>query len=90
MKDLAERLRSLAEAIKACEWELPITASEDCVAAANILDGAEADAGRYRWLVEVEPALISAIAWRVDAACKFGLEEVDKAVDAARAAGGNR
>jgi hypothetical protein len=44
MKDLAERLRTLAEAIKACEWELPITASEDCLDAAKILDGAESTA----------------------------------------------
>lgn len=38
MKDLAERLRTLSEAINGCEWELPITAADDCLNAAALID----------------------------------------------------
>lgn len=69
MKDLAERLRTLAEAIKACEWELPITASEDCLAAAKVLDGPEAaDGGDFAWRLKTLTVLtkIASEAGRLD------------------------
>lgn len=69
MKDLAERMRTLAEAIKACEWELPITASEDCLAAANILDGAKStDGGDFAWRLKALTVLteIASEAGRLD------------------------
>jgi hypothetical protein len=69
MKDLAERLRALAEAIKSCEWELPITASEDCLAAANVLDGPDApDGGDFAWRLKTLTVLtkIASEAGRLD------------------------
>ena len=36
--DLPSRLRELAAAIKACDWELPITATYDCQAAAEEIE----------------------------------------------------
>lgn len=38
MRDLAERLRALAEAIQGLEWELPVTAHEDCLRAAQEIE----------------------------------------------------
>lgn len=70
MKDLAERMRMLAEAIKACEWELPITAAEDCLAAANLLDGplARAGGGDFAWRLKTLTVLtkIAGEAGRLD------------------------
>lgn len=70
MKDLAERMRELAEAIKACEWELPITASEDCLAAAKLLDGplAKVGEGDFAWRLKTLTVLtkIASEAGRLD------------------------
>lgn len=38
MCELSERLRQLAEALAACEWELPIDAQETCLEAADELE----------------------------------------------------
>ena len=38
MSDLCERLRTLAEALEGCEWELPLTSREDCLAAADEIE----------------------------------------------------
>ncbi len=43
MSDLPERLRALADAIQGCDWELPITAREDCLLAAEEIERLRAE-----------------------------------------------
>ena len=38
MSQLPDRLRDLADAVTACEWDLPITAHEDCLRAAEEIE----------------------------------------------------
>lgn len=41
MRGLPERLRALADAIRGLEWELPITAREDCLSSAEEIERLE-------------------------------------------------
>ena len=53
MTRLTEDLRALAEAVEACEWELPINAAVTCIAAATEIERlatSEADVARYEFL----------------------------------------
>ena len=38
MSDLPERLRTLAEVVTACEWDLPVTAHDDLLRAAEEIE----------------------------------------------------
>lgn len=56
MSDTCERLRTLAEALEGCEWELPLTSREDCLAAADEIERlrarvSELETPTYYWSV---------------------------------------
>jgi len=42
MKDLPERLRALADALEALEWDVPLLSREACLEAAKVLERMEA------------------------------------------------
>ncbi len=65
MSDLPERLRSLADAIEGLDWELPVTAREDCRRAADEIERLRAvneqAADDYNWRAIVTEALTHSV-----------------------------
>ena len=83
MSDLSERLRiSAMHGTYDGTGECHATAS-DVAEAADEIERLRADAARYRWLMDNHAMDVAACAWGTKAACKFGADQVDQAVDAA-------